>query len=309
MTLHQTSGNWRLGLGLALLTTFLWGVLPLLLKITLQVLDPYTVTWFRFLIAFSLLAIWLTLKGNFPTRENLKSKVIKLLAIAAFFLAANYILFLIGLKLTSPGNAQVLIQLAPVLLGFGSLIIFKERYTILQWIGVGILTLGFALFFNQKLKLLIDSSSEYLIGSGIIVIAAIAWAVYGLAQKQLLQQLSSSQIMLIIYGVCALLFMPFSQPQTILNINFFHLIILIFAALNTLIAYGAFAESLQHWESSKISAILGTVPVVTLISIQIVSSMFTNLIAAEKITYLGILGAILVVIGSVTIAATNKSSG
>ncbi|HEY9703826.1 MAG TPA: DMT family transporter, partial [Allocoleopsis sp.] len=249
-----------------------------------------------------------TVKGNLPTREHLKSNVIKLLAIACFFLAANYILFLMGLKLTSPANAQVLIQLAPVLLGFGSLIIFKERYTILQWVGVGILTLGFALFFNQKLNLLIDSSSEYLIGSGIIVIAAIAWAVYGLAQKQLLQQLSSSQIMLIIYGVCTLLFMPFSAPQTILNINFFHLIILIFTALNTVIAYGSFAESLQHWESSKISAVLGTVPIVTLLSIQVVS-MFTNIIPVEKITYLGILGAILVVIGSVTIAATNKSRG
>ncbi len=307
MNLHKTSGNWRLGLGLALLTVFLWGVLPVALKITLQVLDPYTVTWFRFLMAFSLLAIWLTLKGNFPPREKLKSNVIKLLAIASFFLAANYILFLIGIKLTSPANAQVLIQLAPVLLGFGSLIIFKERYTILQWVGVGILTLGFALFFNQKLQLLIDSASEYLIGSGIIVIAAIAWAVYGLAQKQLLQQLSSGQIMLIIYGVCTLLFTPFSQPQTILNINYLTLVILIFTALNTVIAYGSFAESLQHWESSKISAILGMVPIVTLLCIHILS-MFTNIIPVEKITYLGILGAILVVMGSVTIAATNKSS-
>ncbi|MEY3256869.1 MAG: hypothetical protein RLZZ29_2004, partial [Cyanobacteriota bacterium] len=36
---HQTSGHWRLGLTLSLLTAFLWGVLPVALKMTLQVLD------------------------------------------------------------------------------------------------------------------------------------------------------------------------------------------------------------------------------------------------------------------------------
>ena len=61
--------------------------------------------------------------------------------------------------------------------------------------------------------------------------------------------------MLIIYGGCTLLFTPFSQPQVILNLNSFYLLFLGFCALNTLIAYGAFAESLQHWQASRVSAI------------------------------------------------------
>lgn len=43
--------QWKRGFVLALVTATAWGLLPLALKITLDVLDPYTITWFRFLTA------------------------------------------------------------------------------------------------------------------------------------------------------------------------------------------------------------------------------------------------------------------
>lgn len=114
MPLHQSSGRWRLGLALSLLTVLLWGVLPIALKIMLQVLDVYTLTWFRFAIAFGLLAIYLALRRKLPSLQQLRSTSLGLLAIATIFLAVNYLLFLQGLALTSANNAEVLIQLAPV---------------------------------------------------------------------------------------------------------------------------------------------------------------------------------------------------
>ncbi len=45
--------------------------------------------------------------------------------------------------LTSPSNAQLLSQLAPLLMGLGGLVIFRERYTLAQWVALGILCLGF----------------------------------------------------------------------------------------------------------------------------------------------------------------------
>ena len=51
MALHQASGRWRLGLAMALTTALSWATLPVALKITLEQLDPYTLTWFRFLVA------------------------------------------------------------------------------------------------------------------------------------------------------------------------------------------------------------------------------------------------------------------
>jgi drug/metabolite transporter (DMT)-like permease len=300
--MHQTSGRWRLGLALSLLTVVLWGILPIALKVTLQALDVYTVTWFRFVVSFGLLAVYLAMRGKLPIAANLGSASGKLLAIAIIFLALNYILFLKGLALTSPANAEVIIQLAPVLLGFGGLVVFKEHYTLRQWIGVSVLTLGFVLFFNEQLTNLITAQGEYLLGTGLTVLGAAAWAIYALAQKQLLQSLSSASIMLIIYGACALLFTPFAQPQIIFTLNYLQTGMLIFCALNTLIAYGAFAEALEHWEASRVSAVLALAPIVTLISVDVVSVIAPSLIPPERLTVIGIAGAALVVSGSMAIA-------
>lgn len=305
--LHQSSGRWRLGLVLCLLTTFLWGILPIALEITLQSLDAYTLTWFRFLVSFTILAGYLAVRGKLPTRQQLSFKIWKLLAIAIVFLASNYILFLEGLGLTSPSNTEVIIQLAPFLMGFGGLIVFKERYTLTQWIGVSVLSLGFIVFFHENLTNLIYSQGKYLFGTGLVVLGAVTWAIYGLAQKQLLQNLSSAQIMLLIYGACTLLFTPFAIPKAIITLNYLHLGMLIFCAFNTLIAYGAFAESLQHWEASRVSAVIALAPIITLLSVFIISVIAPSLIAPEKITFIAVIGAFLVVSGSMAIALGKRS--
>lgn len=306
MQLHHTSGRWRLGLALSLITVFLWGILPIALTVTLQALDVYTVTWFRFLGSFTVLFIYLAARQHLPAPQKLRSTPLGLLAIAIIFLAINYLLFLQGLVQTSPANAQVLIQLAPVLLGFGGLVVFKEHYTLYQWAGVGVLTLGFSLFFHEKLRTLITTPTQYLVGCGWIVLAAASWAVYALAQKQLLHKLPSASIMLMIYAGCAFLFSPFAAPQAILTLSPLHLGLLLFCALNTVLAYGAFAEALEHWEASRVSAVLALTPIVTLISIWVVSFLAPNLIAPERLTILGLMGAILVVCGSMSIALGKR---
>ncbi|MEL7245897.1 MAG: DMT family transporter [Cyanobacteria bacterium J06643_5] len=304
--MHKTSGRWQFGLFLSLVTVLLWGVLPISLSITLQGLDVYTLTWFRFLVSFCLLAIYLKSRGNLPTVSLLRSTSWKLVTIATIFLAINYILFVKGLAMTTPSNAEVLIQLAPILMGLGGLVIFKERYSLFQWIAISILTIGLILFFNEQLSNLITAKSTYLLGSGLVIVSAVAWSIYALAQKQLLQSLSSTHIMLIIYGGCALIFTFFASPARIFTLNFLQSGMLFFCALNTLIAYGAFAEALQHWEASRVSAVLALAPLVTLISSWLVSEISPNLIAAEHFTILGIIGAILVVCSSTAIALGKR---
>ncbi|MDZ8136842.1 MAG: DMT family transporter [Nostoc sp. DedQUE04] len=302
MLLHQSSGRWRLGLALSLLTVFLWGILPIALAVILQVLDVYTVIWFRFLVSFVLLAMYLGIRGKLPKLEQLRSASGKLLAIATIFLGINYFSFTQGLALTSPANAEVLIQLSSLLLGFGGLVIFKERYRLSQWIGVSVMICGYLLFFREQLTNLITAYGTYILGSVLIALGATAWAIYALAQKQLLQSLSSTNIMLIIYGGCTLLFTPLAKFKSLFILDSFHLVMLIFCALNTLIAYGAFSESLQHWEASRVSAVIALAPIVTLIAVAVVSVIASDWIPPEHFTLIAILGAGLVVTGSVAIA-------
>lgn len=302
MELHTTSGRWRLGLGLSLITVFLWGVLPVALSVVLQQLDVYTVIWFRFLVSFGVLGAYLAAKKQLPSPEKLRLVPFYLFPVAVLGLAFNYMFFMLGLHWTTPGNAQVLIQLAAVLMGLGGLVIFKERYTLLQWMGLSVLSLGFVLFFNEQLRGLVTARGQYLLGSGALVLGSLTWAFYALAQKQLLQKLSSASVMLILYGSCAFLFMPFATPARLLLLSPLQWGMLIFAALNTVCAYGCFAEALEHWEASRVSAVLALTPIVTLISVSLVAFWVPGLLPSERITILAVLGAVFVVAGSMTIA-------
>lgn len=306
MTLHQSSGRWQLGLSLALATALLWGVLPIALKIVLHRVDVATVTWFRFLMSFLLLTLYLGWQKQLPSWQKLRTTRLDLLSIATLALAANYLFYLKGLHETSPSNAQVVIQLAPVLMGLGGLFIFKEHYSLRQWSGLGVLSLGMTLFFNDQLQILTNATAQYLLGSFWIVLAAILWAFYALAQKQLLQQLSSPVIMWLIYGGSALLFTPAASPQSLLSLTGLEWGMLIFSGFNTLLAYGAFAEALAHWEASRVSAVLALTPIITLGSVFGVSVLLPTLLQADPMTALGILGATLVVSGSFTIALGQK---
>jgi drug/metabolite transporter (DMT)-like permease len=300
--MHISSGRWVYGLCLALLTALLWGILPVKLKQVLQVMDPVTVTWFRLLVSGVLLFIWLAYKRQLPSFKPLGFRGKGLVALAVFGLVGNYILYLLGLQILSPGTAQLIIQVGPILLLIGSVFLFKERFTLAQGFGLAVLLIGFALFFNQRLEELLTSMSEYTTGVLIAFLAATVWTFYGLSQKQLLTVWNSFQVMMVIYLFCALLITPWAHPMEALQLNPLQGWLLLACCLNTLVAYGAFAEALAHWEASRVSATLALTPLVTFATVAIAAWLWPDFVKAEEINALGYGGAVLVVVGSAVVA-------
>lgn len=47
----ESNQNVKVGICLALTTAVFWGALPIAMKQVLQVMEPYTIVWYRFLIA------------------------------------------------------------------------------------------------------------------------------------------------------------------------------------------------------------------------------------------------------------------
>ncbi|MBX8495577.1 DMT family transporter [Pseudomonas cichorii] len=296
--MHISSGRWVYGLCLALLTAFLWGILPVKLKQVLQVMDPVTVTWFRLLVSGVLLFIWLASVKRLPSFKVLGVKGRILVALAVFGLVGNYVLYLVGLRLLSPGTTQLMIQTGPILLLLGSIFLFKERFSLGQGIGLLVLLTGFGLFFNERLVELFTSLSDYTAGVLIVFLAAVVWTFYGLSQKQLLTVWNSLQIMMVIYLFCALLITPWAHPMEALQLSPLQGWLLLGCCLNTLVAYGAFAEALAHWEASRVSATLAITPLVTLAAVAFAAWLWPDYVQAEEINALGYGGAVLVVLGS-----------
>ncbi|MBX8516567.1 DMT family transporter [Pseudomonas cichorii] len=296
--MHISSGRWVYGLCLALLTAFLWGILPVKLKQVLQVMDPVTVTWFRLLVSGVLLFIWLASVKRLPSFKVLGFKGQVLVALAVFGLVGNYVLYLVGLRLLSPGTTQLMIQTGPILLLLGSIFLFKERFSLGQGIGLLVLLTGFGLFFNERLVELFTSLSDYTAGVLIVFLAAVVWTFYGLSQKQLLTVWNSLQVMMVIYLFCALLITPWAHPMEALQLSPLQGWLLLGCCLNTLVAYGAFAEALAHWEASRVSATLAITPLVTLAAVAFAAWLWPDYVQAEEINALGYGGAVLVVLGS-----------
>jgi drug/metabolite transporter (DMT)-like permease len=292
------TGRWRLGFSLALTTAFLWGVMPIALKIVLSGMDVYTISWYRFAFSAVVVGALLASTGQLPLWRSLKRRGWLLMLLALFGLVGNYVLYALALKHTTPSVTQIVIQLAPMLLLLGGVVVMRERFSPLQWVGFGALIVGLLLFFNRRLPELLDLSGGLGLGVAVLVLSSAVWATYGLAQKQLLKWLTSQQVLWLLYVAATILLLPFSTPAQIQALTAGQLCMLLFCGLNTVVAYGAFAEALQHWEVSRVSAILSTAPLVTVAGMWLTTSVVPGILEPERLNALSIAGALLVVAGS-----------
>lgn len=308
MALHRTSGRRVLGAALASTTMILWGVLPMALEAMLVELDALTLTWARFVGSALVLFALLAAQRKLPRLRSLDRGQIALLLIATLFLAANYAAYILGLERTSATDAQVVIQLAPVLLTVAGVLVFREPFTRWQWTGLGVLIGGLALFVAGRGG---DANAKATLpfGQAIIVFAALTWVVYGLAQKQLLHSWSSPHIMLCIYLGCALAFTPFAQLGSFDRLDSPAWWLLAFCAANTIVGYGAFAEALEHWEASRVGAVLALVPLVTLGCSALLEAHWPGSVPLQELSASSWVGALLVVTGSLVaaLAARNRA--
>ncbi|WP_251357983.1 DMT family transporter [Kangiella sp. TOML190] len=304
--MHTVSGRWKLGLALSLITALLWGLLPIALKGLLLQMDAVTVTWYRFLSAALIVFIFLFSRKRLPNWRKLKGSVGLLMLIAILGLGANYVFYLFGVELITPSSAQVMIQTAPMLMLIGSLIIFKEQFNRWQWLGFITFVLGLMLFFNLRFGEIFAELGSYSLGLLWIFAAAVVWAAYALAQKQLLNDFSSNQIMFVIYLACVPLLAPWTEASQITSLNGLGWFLLIFCCLNTLVAYGAFAEALAHWEASRVSAVLAITPLLTILFMKLLALVYPDYLASEPLNALSLIGAAMVVFGSAITALAGR---
>ena len=301
------TANWRLGFTMALTTAVLWGMLPIALKVVLAGMDAWTISWWRLAASMLGLGAFLAWRGQLPRLRDAGRVGLSLLGVALVTLVANYVLYLVALDHTTPSVAQVVIQLAPLLLLLGGVFVFHERFAARQWFGFVVLGGGLALFFNHRLPELARPTEGLGLGVILMVAAAVSWAIYGLAQKQLLVHFTARQVLWMLYVGASVALLPAATPAAILDLDGLQLWMLAFCCANTLVAYGAFGEALHYWDLSRVSAVLSTAPLFTIGSMWLIERLGLGLLAPEGLNTLSIVGAMAVVAGSMTSALAARS--
>jgi drug/metabolite transporter (DMT)-like permease len=292
--MNKVSGRWKLGLSLATVTAAFWGLLPIAAIIVLRTVDAFTLVWFRFLTAALMLGAVLAITGGLPRLRDVGRRGWVILAVALTGLAGNFVLYVVALRYASPTINQVVTQLSPILLMLGGIAVFHERFSPIRWVGFVLLLVGLPLFFNVRLPELMHMSSGLGLGVLLLVICSVIWAVYGLIKSQ--------QILLLVYTGAAIILFPFAHPAVILKVDAFQAVMLAFACANTVVAYGAFAEALKHWEASRVGATLTLTPLFTMVAMWMLEHFAPGLVQPEKLNALSVLGAFVVIGGSMLCA-------
>jgi drug/metabolite transporter (DMT)-like permease len=293
------------GILLACITAICWGVLAIALKVAVTILNPYSIVWIRFLFAFISMVIWFILTDRDKLKILLRPPL--LLLAGAFFLAMNFIGYMQGIKLSGPENAQIIIQLGPILLAAAGVFFFRERLSLRQFTGFIIAGAGLFLFYGDQYDNATANKSDYLFSVYFLLFAAVSWTIYAIFQKKLIRKWPSQQLNLVIFGFPVLLFLPLTDFKGFGNLDWSMWLIVLFLGINTIVAYGAFAACLKYIEANKASIIITLNPIITFLVIGVLSWMKVKWIEPEKVTFLGFAGAFLVIIGAVLAVMPGKN--
>jgi drug/metabolite transporter (DMT)-like permease len=293
------------GILYASITAILWGVLAIVLKVSLNGLTPADITWFRFFLAFIVLSAYYFIRKPYYLRILKRPPL--LLIIASICLAVNYYGFIEGVNLTTPSIAQVFIQLGPVLLAVSGFVIFHEKANWRQVVGLLLVVAGLLVFYKEQLQLIVSEKGTWKIGVIWVLVAAVTWAVYSVLLKVLVLKHPPMQLNLIIFGLPVLLYLPFVNFSHFIGIGITGWLILLFLGLNTLFAYGLLSMAIHYIEANKVSVILVLNPLLTFALMTIISHSEATWIEHEHYTLITILGAMIVLAGAVlTIFKKNR---
>lgn len=293
------------GILYAATTAFFWGFLAIFIKVTLNDVAPVIVVWFRFSVAFAFLFVYFISKDR--QKLSILIKPPFLLILAALCLTINYMGFANGIQLTTPGNAQVFIQLGPITLAIAGIVIFKERLSLRQSFGFIVAGAGLTFFYRDQLKNLLGSEENYITGVLWLILAALAWTGFASFQKKLVQKFHAQQLNLIIFGLPMILLLPFIDYSSFSNFTLGLWALLIFLGINTIVAYGCLTEAFKYTEANKISVIIILNPIITLAAMSVLGSMDLDWINAEVITIYGIIGAMFVIFGAIMVVIPKKN--
>ncbi|RLD95435.1 MAG: EamA/RhaT family transporter [Bacteroidetes bacterium] len=293
----------RKGALYAIFTASLWGFMAIILKIITSELTPVTVVWFRFAIAFVVLGLWTLIFRKEDFRIFLRPPF--LLVVTALFLALNYLGFITGIKYVSPSSSQVFIQIAPVSFALSGIIIFREHVNWKHIVGFILVLSGIGLFYSEQLRDLAAGGEHFTRGMLLVLGGGLSWAIFATLQKSLLSKISPNQLNLFIYGACALALAPMVKFGQLDGMSGAHWILLVYLGLNTVLAYGSLAMAIKLTEATRVSVIITLNPIITFITMAILSKMEVSWIEPETFSMFSLIGALTVLGGAILVISAG----
>lgn len=284
-----------IGLLWAMLTGLCWGVLAIGLKQALEYASPGTVVWIRMIVAWSGLFAWMAFRRPQSLKVLMRPGII--IPLAGILLGLNFYGYMKGVEHTNASNAQIMIQMGPLLLLLSGILYFKEGLRRNQKWGLIVAGTGFGLFFWDQILATLSDAPRYISGNLWLLFASVVWAGFAMIQKGLKNKFSPQEFNLVIFAVCSLFTAPMVEYSEIPNWTLGVWVLMILLGFNSLIAYGGLAEALSRAPASQVSVVISCNPLITIFLVSTLGAMNFTWINYEPIGWRGFLGAGFVVMG------------
>lgn len=292
-----------LGIALALLTAALFGTIPIAGKVALTGIPAFALPFGLLALTGVFLAAGLAVARP-DVLATLRDEPPRFLILMGLALGLNHVLYYVGLSLTTATATEVIIQLAPLFLVAFGVVLFKEALGPLKALGTALAVAGVLVISWNGETLAFLYGSGRLLGNLLVASAALAWAVYAVGQKVANRRHPPQAVLVAVYLTAAAVALPvavFNLPSAAPSIEAWAG--LVFLALATVVAFGAFAEALEHAPASTLAVVTTTAPLFTIAYVLATKAFLPGIAPPEDVTLLTWLGAVLVVVG---VAAVSR---
>ncbi len=228
-----------------------------------------------------------------PAEKPEKNHYVKFMLLAVFGVACNQLCFIFGLNLTKPINSAIIMTSNPIVVTIFTLIILKERLTILKVSGI-VLGISGALTLMLLSGKSFGFGNETAMGDLLTLINSCSWAVFVVMAKPYMHRYQTVTVMKWIFIFGLFFVTPFGF-EDLKHTNFsaftgqawFALFFVVVAV--TFFAYLLNTYALKALSPSTVSAYIYTQP--------FLATLFALLFGKDELTLYKIIAGSLIIIG------------
>ena len=230
-------------------------------------IDPIFLGFLRFIVATPLMILVIVIQKKAIIWER---KLIPWMAILGLTgVTLLYVLQFVGISLTSAATAGVLINTNVVFIALLSITTLHEKLTQKITTGILISFLGVAVvIWSRSTDGTIQLSNDVLIGTILVMLSALCWAIYSIVGKRLLKNYDMVSITTTAFLWGTLFYIPII-PYVWSSWTNISLVgwgaVLYLAVICSVFGYLGWYYALKHIEASKAAVYLNLIPLFTII--------------------------------------------
>jgi drug/metabolite transporter (DMT)-like permease len=163
------------------------------------------------------------------------------------------------------------------------------------------------LFYSEQLKDLTGSGENFTLGMLLVLGGGLSWAAFATFQKALVKSHAPNQLNLFIYGFCSLALLPLVQTSKLRGMTDVNWYLLFYLGMNTVLAYGSLALAIKYTEATRVSVIITLNPIITFVTMAILTRMKVAWIEPEAFSIFSFLGALMVLAGAIMVISAGRN--